>query len=68
MSNVTLILVGLFLAVLGGGASTFILALLKENEYLRAEVQFLGEEYNALADNRDRLVAQEKIQKDIQSL
>jgi chromosome segregation ATPase len=35
--------------------SVAVWALAKQNEYLKAEVQFLGEEYNKVAEKRDDL-------------
>ena len=57
MSNVTLIVIGLFVSALGGGACTFILALLRQNEYLKAESKALAQDFSNLVaecDNAER--------------
>lgn len=53
MSNEFVVLLSIVVAILGGGCATWVIALLKQNEYLKAEVQFLGEEYNKVAEARD---------------
>ena len=60
MSNEFVVILGLVVFILVGGACTFVLALLRQNKYLKAEVQFLGTGYNALADSRDRLEVEAK--------
>lgn len=53
MSNEFVVLLSIVVAAIGGGMSVACYFLAKQNEYLRAEVQFLGEEYNKVAEARD---------------
>lgn len=55
MSNVNLVLLGIFVSALGGGACTLALAILRQNRALAREVQFLGTAYNQVAESRDDL-------------
>lgn len=53
MSNVTLIVLGLFVSALGGGACTFALALIRQNSYLKKESAILVEEFANLVEECD---------------
>ncbi len=53
MSNVTLVVLGLIVSILGGGACTFALALLRQNEYLKKESAALAQDFAALVEECD---------------
>ena len=53
MSNVTLVVLGLVVSILGGGACTFILALLRQNEYLKKESASLAQDFSNLVAECD---------------
>ena len=53
MSNVTLVVLGLVVSILGGGACTFILALLRQNEYLKKESAALAQDFSNLVAECD---------------
>ena len=60
MSNELVVTLGLVASVLGGGCATWVLALLRQNQYLEDEVQSIGTEYNNLSSAHRRLEVESK--------
>lgn len=50
MSNEFVVILGLIVSVLGGGACTLVLALLRQNEYLKEESNLLAEDFAHLVE------------------